>query len=600
MSAAYDYCTELKQIISQRALTPLFQPVLSLGTARLFGYEALIRGPSDSPLHSPVSLFKTAMACKMLEPLEMLCREISIRAFASAGVDGLLFLNVNPLLLLTADHPSGLTRRLLQDVALDPSRVVIEISEQYQVEDPSLLIKAVHHYRELGFSIAIDDLGSGFSGLKLWSEIKPDIVKIDRYFISEVHADPTKRAFVQNIVALAKATGATIVAEGIETQEELLLCQELGADYGQGYLLGRPSPQLRLPVYGQQSLKLLRHLVATPQESIASVLLDIPAIAATILAGEVIELFSRNPAWHSLPVIDGDRPAGIISRSALQEFFSHPYGRALYERKPIIQFVSRNPVIVDESCTFDQVSQLVVENEENTNSWFFIITRQGYYLGLGSVRTLLKKITERKLQHARYANPLTLLPGNVPIYQEIDSLLQQQQLFAVAYFDLNHFKPYNDIYGYSRGDLVLQLLADIINNTLSGQDCFIGHVGGDDFVVIFRNTRWQESCESIISQFDQRIVHYYDKKDIQAGGINALNRTGEAQFFPLLSLAIGVASPDPELCLSHHDVAALVTAAKHEAKKNPGSAVFVSRRRGPSDSRKSVLARPLAQGFPLE
>ncbi len=594
MYVAQDYCAELKQIISQRALTPLFQPILDLSSTELVGYEALIRGPSDSPLHSPVSLFKTAMACKMLEPLEMLCREISIRAFAQSTADGLLFLNVNPLLLLTADHPSGLTRKLLQDVALDPSRVVIEISEQYQVEDPSLLIKAVHHYRELGFSIAIDDLGSGFSGLKLWSEIKPDIVKIDRYFVSEVYADPTKRAFVRNIVSLAKATGARIVAEGIETQEELQLCQELGADYGQGYLLGRPSARLQWPPATNLPLKTLRQPLAA-EEIVLSLLQDIPPVDASTAAGAVINLFSRNPEWQSLAVIEQGRPAGLISKSDLQEHFSRPYGRALYEKKAIIQLSRRQPVIVDENCSLDQLSQLVVENEENTDSWFFVITRQGQYLGLGSVRSLLKKITERKLLHARYANPLTLLPGNVPIYQEIDRLLQQQQAFAIAYFDLNSFKPYNDLYGYSRGDLVLQLLADIINRIVPRAENFIGHVGGDDFVVIFNGDNWFSCCEEIMNQFDQRIVHYYDKDALQAGGIEALSRNGERSFYPLLSLAIGVALPDPLLCHSHHDVAALVTAAKHEAKKQSGSTVFVSRRRGPPEQRSAILAGPLTR-----
>ena len=126
---------------------------------------------------------------------------------------------------------------------LAPERIVIELSEQFQVEDTELFVSAVKHYREFGFQIAIDDLGSGFSGLKLWSELQPDIVKIDRYFVDQLHRDPIKKAFVKNIIELAKSTGSLIVAEGIETSEELLFCRELGADIGQGYLLGRPDTQ---------------------------------------------------------------------------------------------------------------------------------------------------------------------------------------------------------------------------------------------------------------------------------------------------------------------------------------------------------------------
>src|SRR5690606_34128475 len=136
----------------------------------------------------------------LLEPLELLCRQLSIQAFADSGAPGQLFLNVNPMLLLTSDHPSGLTKSYIQQAGLAPERIVIELSEQFQVEDTELFVSAVKHYREFGFQIAIDDLGSGFSGLKLWSELQPDIVKIDRYFVDQLHRDPIKKAFVKNII----------------------------------------------------------------------------------------------------------------------------------------------------------------------------------------------------------------------------------------------------------------------------------------------------------------------------------------------------------------------------------------------------------------
>lgn len=234
------HCSELVRILTLKQLTPLFQPIATLADGTVLGYEALIRGPSDSPLHSPALLFKTAQTFGLLDKLELLCRKISISAFAKQKTDGLLFLNVNPLLLLTSDHPSGLTKSFIQEAGLDPDKIVIELSEQFQVEDTSLLVNAVKHYRDFGFKIAIDDLGTGFSGLKLWSELQPDIVKIDRYFIDQLHRDPIKKAFVKNIIEIAKNTNSKVVAEGIETAEELLTCWELGADYGQGYLLGRP------------------------------------------------------------------------------------------------------------------------------------------------------------------------------------------------------------------------------------------------------------------------------------------------------------------------------------------------------------------------
>lgn len=590
MAISEHSCVELQHIIQQRALQPLFQPILSLADAKVIGYEALIRGPSDSPLHSPLQLFKTAVACKSLEQLEMLCRELSIEAFARSAVSGKLFLNVNPLLLLTADHPSGLTKKMLQQAGLDPARVVIEISEQYQVEDATLLIKAVHHYRQLGFQIAIDDLGSGFSGLKLWSELEPDIVKIDRYFISDVHRDPTKKAFVQNIIRLAKATGALIVAEGIETQEELVLCRELGADLAQGYLLGRPQADFTL----SQPKNWLNHeiVASAVQDRIEQLVIEAPTVLAETMAFEVSELFRHNPLLQSLAVLKGTKPVGLICRAELQALFAQPFGRALNEKKTIGQLMNSKAVMVEADCSLDQVSQIVAEDEHNAGSWYFIICRKGHYVGLGSVRQLLKKVSEHKLQHARYANPLTFLPGNVPIYREIDRLLAQAANFAVAYLDLNHFKPFNDIYGYSKGDAVLQMLAEIIQQQAIGTEHFIGHIGGDDFVLITASELAESLCQQILAQFAAKIPAYYAYDDAQKGGITALNRSGESCFYPLLSLAIGIATPDPQLCISHHDVAAISTAAKCEAKKLGGNALFVSRRRGPDSNLALPLARP--------
>jgi diguanylate cyclase (GGDEF)-like protein len=579
-----EHLAELQHILDQQLLTPLFQPILSLTSGELVGYEALIRGPSDSPLHSPLLLFKSAMTFGLLERLEMLCRKISISAFAAAKVDGLLFLNVNPLLLLTSDHPTGLTKQLIQQSGLDPSRVVIELSEQYQVDDANLLLTAVCHYRELGFLIAIDDLGSGFSGLKLWSELKPEIVKIDRYFIDEVHRDPTKKAFVKNIIALAKATGSKVVAEGIETSEELLLCRELGADLGQGYLLGRPAAGfLKHP---QHHLLLSQTSSSVSYaDSILPLVMDQMAISAQTPSSQVFEIFQKKPELHCLAVLEGEKPVGLISKVALYEKFSQPYGRSLFEKKPVRDGMDANPIIVDEQASLDEVSQLVSASADDDQSWFFIVTRDGNYLGVSSIRQLLKRVSDNKVQLARYANPLTMLPGNVPIYRHIDQLLASTQPFSVAYLDLNHFKPYNDFYGYSKGDLVIQLLADVIQQEVNSHCDFVGHIGGDDFIIVFPededNPGATVCCSRIVSQFQQRIMFYYEPEHLAAKGFAANDRSGGQHFYPLLSLAVGLVSPDPQQCRSHHDVSALVTAAKQQAKKIAEGGIFVSRRRQP-------------------
>lgn len=570
---------ELQRILSGRLLTPLFQPLVSLSDGSILGYEALIRGPSDSALHSPLLLFKTAQTFDLLEPLELLCRQLSIQAFADSGAAGQLFLNVNPMLLLTSDHPSGLTKSYIHQAGLAPERIVIELSEQFQVEDTELFVSAVKHYREFGFNIAIDDLGSGFSGLKLWSELQPDIVKIDRYFVDQLHRDPIKKAFVKNIIELAKSTGSLIVAEGIETSEELLFCRELGADIGQGYLLGRPHTdcqEVPLP-----ALALLRTDKALSlNESLGPVVSRIAAVSADTAAQQVAALFAADKNLSCVAVINSEQlPLGLVSRSMINERFSHPFGRALYEKKPISQCMEA-AIMVEHNLTMDAVSAVLTAEVHDDASPYFIVTEQGRYYGLGSVRKVLRQLSEHKIQLARYANPLTMLPGNVPINRRIDQLLADRIDFTICYLDIDGFKPYNDVYGYSKGDLVIELLAQIIQTEVSPGD-FVGHIGGDDFIVLSACNDAVDTTQRICQSFNKRMANYYLPEHLGAGGFSATDRLGSLCFYPLLSLSAGLAMPDASVCSNHHDVAALASDAKQQAKKITGSAVFVNKRRVP-------------------
>lgn len=233
---------ELQRLIAQRQLQILFQPIQDTRRQRPLGHEALVRGPADSPLHSANALFETARKNNILAELEYLCRELAIRDFVRHGLRGKLFLNVSPLSLTDPQRPQGETLRLLRREGLSPSRVVIELSEQDPTTDMDLLARATRHYAGMGFEIAIDDLGAGYSGLRLWSEVRPSYVKIDRHFVANVHHDRIKREFVRFIRDMARRLGCRVIAEGIEQAGERAVLEELGIHALQGFLLGRPIP----------------------------------------------------------------------------------------------------------------------------------------------------------------------------------------------------------------------------------------------------------------------------------------------------------------------------------------------------------------------
>lgn len=238
---------ELHRLLLQRDLHMRFQPIVNTRERIVLGYEALVRGPEDSILHGATALFETAQQEGVLAALERLCRELACTRFVELDLPGKLFLNVSPMTLTDPHHPQGETLRILERTGLDPSRVVIELSEHYPTPDIELLARATRHYAGMGFEIAIDDLGSGYSGLRLWSEIRPDYVKIDRHFVAGIQDDRIKREFVRFIRDISSRIGCRVIAEGIETASEYLTLHGLGIDNLQGYYLGYPQER-PLPV----------------------------------------------------------------------------------------------------------------------------------------------------------------------------------------------------------------------------------------------------------------------------------------------------------------------------------------------------------------
>jgi diguanylate cyclase (GGDEF)-like protein len=569
----------LSAILTHRDLSSLFQPIVSLSDRRILGYEALTRGPSNSALHSPLSLFAVARQAGRLSELEMLCRESACRRFSEQKLDGKLFLNISPESLLEPSHPPGQTLQLLQRYGIPPSQVVIELTEQTPTDDFELLYNALYHYRDMGFSIALDDLGAGYSSLRLWSELRPDYVKIDRHFIDGIHQDAVKREFVGSILQMAKASRALVIAEGIELAEELAVLIDMGVDLVQGYLLCRPQEH---PPRDARTLlpKIDPNAVALFEESsdLSALLNTLPAVVQTTPTAAVLEAFRKQANLNSLAVLDDrQRPIGIVHRHSLSEALLQPFATEIYGRKPISRLMNDDFLAVELSQSLQQVSRLITSRARQRIEEDFIIMQNGVYLGLGRVIDVLKLITELKIQQARYANPLTLLPGNVPIQQCLTRLLQQGRESMICYVDIDSFKPFNDIYGYGRGDEVLLCLAQCLNDRIDPSRDFVGHIGGDDFLMVLGSEDWRKRLNSLLEDFQNQCRRFYRAEHLEAGCFVALNRQGQRQEFPLLSLSVGVVHLHPQACstLDAGQLAELASQAKHYAKDVIGASVHV-------------------------
>jgi diguanylate cyclase (GGDEF)-like protein len=197
---------------------------------------------------------------------------------------------------------------------------------------------------------------------------------------------------------------------------------------------------------------------------------------------------------------------------------------------------------------------------------------------LARIRGVLRRSRDMRAQ-----SPLTGLPGNVRIEEEIDGRVDRGEPFAILYADLDHFKAYNDHYGFMRGDQVIQMSARLleeVSREVTGGSAFVGHVGGDDFVVVVEPSMAEEVAQAIVERFDRTAPDLYDLEDRERGYIEVTNRRGELQRFPTLTVSIGVASTDRRGFQHYAEAVAVATEMKQFTKGSTGSSWAMDRRAG--------------------
>ena len=603
-----DDTAELARIMAGGQLYPVFQPIIDFRMRSILGYEALIRGPEDSELHRPDMLFAAARRAGRALELEHACRESSLRAFASLGLAGRLFINVTPGCLLDHKMMNGHTRELLSELGIAPNRIVIELTENQQITDMPGIQEALLHYRGRGFQIAIDDLGEGFANLRMWSELRPEYVKIDKHFVHGIADDRIKYHFVRAMQDLAEICNASLIAEGIERPEDFTCIRDMGIACGQGYFIARPDvmpvrlmPSKVLAAIGHQRVSLSPMAGGMGKMPTARTLLKpIEPVLLHASNATVIERFEADPDLDVLPVVHGSNPVGMINRHSMIDRFARPFRKELFGRKSCDLFMDHAPLVVDQHATIQELALMIALAPKHYLFDGFIVTGDGNYLGVGSSHDLMATITEMQISAARYANPLTQLPGNVPINEHIDRMLAAGSSFVAAYIDIDNFKPYNDTFGYRRGDDVIQALGRLVCEAADEAQDFVGHIGGDDFFVIFQSADWEMRCWSLVRSFAEAVDAMLSNEERAHGGYMAENRRGEIGFQPLPTLSIGAVRVGSGECESHREVAAAASAAKKQAKKKSkagddpfGGSVFIERRRAGQGEPSLALGRVL-------
>lgn len=395
MMTIHEQHSALEHILSARTLSSLFQPIFRLSDRTLHGYEALSRGPANSPLHTPIALFNAARNTGHIGDLERACRTSACEQFQRLRLGGKLFLNVSPEALQDPRHRSGRTLSLLKTLNIPAERIVIELTEHAPAGDLVGLRDALEYYRDMGFLIALDDLGAGYSSLKLWSELRPDYVKIDRHFIDGIHLDCVKRQFVVSILQMAKASRAHVIAEGVEQPEELEALRALGVELVQGYLLGRPAsmPPATISDASVPAMPQEESSRRASEADLSGLMIERPAISATATVSDVHQRFKRNPRWSAQVVADGNgKPIGIVRRQPFFETFRSFTDTPI----PVTSIMDPEPALVQISESAISASLYLAQRLSGAEQeGEFVLVEGRRYRGMGRLVDLLGVLAAR-------------------------------------------------------------------------------------------------------------------------------------------------------------------------------------------------------------
>jgi diguanylate cyclase (GGDEF)-like protein len=557
-----------------------FQPIVLSADGRAYGYEALLRGWKEAEFLSIGSVFDSAYFDGALRELDLRLRAKAFADFAEWAPEGAkIFYNVDNRIFRATDYAMNDTVAIAEGFGLSASRIVFEISERHEIEGSLGFEGVISACRELGFRIAIDDFGSGYAGLKLLRMSEPNIVKIDRHFIAGGGDEPRKAAFLEKIVGMAHLMGVTVVAEGVETEAELGTCVEAGCDMIQGFLLARPTGGRAafaesfpiLASMGGEGRRGRPRGRAAIRESVQAV------EPARLTDGflEVLARFRKERTLDILPVVDDEgEPVGVYLERDFRQYVYSPFGISLLEHlvsgSGEASFLRKAPV----APWGAGLARLLEAFGASPETGGVILAKDSRYAGILPAAKLLSLMAEREVSEARDQNPLTRLPGNLRVAEEIArKAFEASRGRAFVYFDFDNFKPFNDRYGFRLGDRVIQLFAGILRSAFGRHGCFIGHLGGDDFFAF----AYADTLAAVLAQvgeacgrFHSEASSFYSAEDRERGYILGRDRSGAEQRLPLIGVSAAVVVAEKGARLGTEELSDIFAILKKEAKASAG------------------------------
>ncbi len=537
--------------LAKLAIDTAFQPIVETVSGEAYGYESLMRGFDELGFDNPHALLDVMALSGNLERMEYLLTSRALAKFSTLpGFQAkTLFLNLDNRLL---SRGGELLDRLLPHLDrnnVPASSICFELSERSDATKEADLHALLKRAQNMGFKLALDDFGTGYSEWKLLSAFEIDYLKIDRHFMSGIDTNARSRHLVKSITKACHVMGMKVVGEGVETEDEFIVAKELGIDFIQGYFVARPTTRISELSNGYSYLRdigVSKQVLSSLDELLIRKTIErLPAAYESDPVDTLFDLFRNNPEQSYFPVLNANgEPRGFVREHRLKQFIYQPFGRELLNNKSygrlVSNFTEPCPVVSVETKAEDLMS-LFTATDKTTG---VILTENLKYAGVVSAEAMIKIMGEKQIKAAQDQNPLSGLPGN----QAISEFMQQAVLDGDAarhfcYCDFDYFKPFNDYYGFQRGDEAISLFARLLKRYFFTSGVLVGHVGGDDFFVGLQNWNREEIGEvmsRLLSDFDMDVRQLYDHADRERGYIECPDRHGNIRKFETIRCSVGV------------------------------------------------------------
>lgn len=503
----------LEATIACRMVEPVFQPIVDLQQAHIAGFEALSRPTVECPFRDVQQMFDAAESTGMLWSLEHVTRQLSLAAATGWPSGVQLFINTTPQVFSDPRFAESVLEAVRSTGGLTPGRVVLEITERSDTQYSEGLEEQARLVKAAGFQIAIDDVGAGTSGLSRMIALRPHWLKLDRDLISGIDRDRVKQNLLRFFLGFARMSGVQMIAEGIETREELQTVIDLGVHFGQGYYLGRP---------GSRDQSLDEDLTAWLRSVAVRTTIDSgrdarnrmieryarPTLTTDLRTPirEVASTLLRQLSAPGVAVLDGKRLAGWCDRDQVLRAASD--SRASNQ----IGFISNaDAVTITADTTVTDSLEIAASRDERSIHSPLILADNGHMIGIVTIRDLLHAASEVAREvHCRTA-PLTGLPSRVRADEHLIDQIRSRTVggaapsMDAAFVDIRRFTRYNAELGYELGDELLKRLTEMLDMLVARGDpnVFVAHIGDDRFLVTGNSGSIERRLARLAKQFDK-------------------------------------------------------------------------------------------------